>query len=288
MSKSSRTANRTLALLRGQMGAWLRSPRTPVLLLLLIIYAATMASTYGRNISQQFGQVYFGETVFFYLGRGFTNSLSVLSAVMLLLLSEVPRRTALQNYLLIRSSRTRWLWSLILFCAVSLLMMLMLLLIVHMAFTLPHLSMGSGWSDPQRIEAADDPYLVRLIPEVVTSSGLTPFIASLLALDVLFLYWMMFLMLILLCSLLGAPNLGVMIYFTLFFLHVTVMWEFVPWLFVPAKISTMLTIMNTTQQGDALPAVYRALATMGGIVITLIGAMFFVIQKTELRFSGRN
>ena len=37
MSKSSRTANRTLALLRGQMGAWLRSPRTPVLLLLLIL-----------------------------------------------------------------------------------------------------------------------------------------------------------------------------------------------------------------------------------------------------------
>jgi hypothetical protein len=277
-----------MALLRAQMGAWLRSPRTPVLLVLLIIYAVTLASSYGRSISQQFGKVYFGETVFYYLGTGFSSSLTVLSAVMLLMLSEVPRRTALQNFLLIRSSRRRWLVSLILFCAAALLMMLLLLLIVNIAFTLPHLSPGTGWSDPIRIQEANDPYLARLIPEFITSSGLTPFTASLLAAAVLFMYWMMFLMLILLCSLLGAPNLGLMIYFTLFFLHVTVMWEFVPWLFLPATISNMLTIMKAAQYGDELPAVYRSIAAMGGAVLCLIGIMFPIVQRVELRFHGRN
>ena len=279
--------NRTLALLRGQLGAWLRSPRTPVLLVLLLMYAATVAPTYGRLIADQFHTVYFGETVFYYLSMGFTRSPAMLSAAMLLLLSEVPRRTSLQNYLLIRSSRARWLWSLVLFCLVALILMLILLLAVDLAFTLPHLSPGTGWSDPARAALSDDPYLARLVPESVTLSGLTPLTGSLLALGVLIAYWMMFLMMILLCSLLGLPSLGLMVYFTLFFLHVTVMWEFVPWLYAPARVSTMLNIISGTTVRDGIPAVWRALAGMCGVTCGLMILMFRVVRRAELRFHGR-
>ncbi len=288
MDRMSKRANRMMALLRGQMGAWLRTPRTTVLIVLLLIYSSGIAADYGEFFASQVDRVYFGETVFFYLSRGFTTSLTMMSAVVMMLLSEVPRRTALQNHLLIRSSRVRWLWSLIFFCALALALMLLLLLAVYMAFTLPHLSPGTGWSDVERFARTNDPYLVRLIPEVVTDSGLSPLSASLLAFGVMFLYYMMYLMLILLCSLLGAPNLGLMIYLSLFFLHVTVMWESVPGLYLPVSTSNIMIIMNSVRRERALAAVWRALAGMGGVVALLIGAMFPIVRRTELRFNGRN
>lgn len=274
---------RTVTCLRAQMSAWLHSPRTVLMLIFILAVTFGMAKSFGESIAMRELTAHLGESVYQFLSMGF--SMSITSVMFMVMISEVPRQISFQKYLLIRVSRGRWLLSLILFCVVIVLVMILLLTAFSTLLVLPYTTPGNGWSDLARIAADPDAiYGPRLLPEYVEQ--FTPFSGSLLAGSVLFFYWLTLVLVVLLCALLGKPNLGLLLYFVLIKLATAVMGEYIPGFRAPEFYATILGIASL-HPGNETQGVLQSLGIYFLIDLLLIGLMFIVVKHTDLRFSGK-
>lgn len=145
-----RKVRSALALLQGHMADWLHSPRTVLSFLVILALTYMNARSYTFFLERNALYAHFGETIFYYLSNGFGN-ITIVSTLFLVMMSEIPRRTAYQNVMLMRCSRLQWLASQVLFCLIVTLLMMGLMLLLSMLMTLAHLTPGGGWSDLERI-----------------------------------------------------------------------------------------------------------------------------------------
>lgn len=276
-----------LMMLRGHMADWLHSPRTLISGLVVLALTYMNARNYVFLLESNELYSHFGEAVFYYLSSGFGN-ISLVSALFLVMMSEVPRRTAHQNMMLIRTNRIRWLLSQVLFCLMVTILMMGLMLTLSMTMTWPHLVYGGGWSDLERIAVNPDAeWMVQLAPKYVRS--ITPFAAASIAAAILFAFWFTMVLVILFFTLAGHPNLGLILYVSLLVLNVTVLWEQLPsWAQnMPVTFATMSSIANkfTDRELSSIPTV---LLSYLGADIILIFWMYLKTCRMDMFFTGKD
>lgn len=273
------------ALLRGQMSDWIHSPRTIIMTVIILLLTYLYANGYKGMLESSNLTSYAGEAFYVYLSSGFGN-ITLTSALFLIMVSEIPRRIAFQNDMLIRSSRGKWLRSQILFCFVVVVLMIVLMSIFSMALTTPSLSPGTGWSDLDRIAADPDvAFEMQLVPEYIRS--IQPWQASLYALAILFAFWFVMVQVILVFSLAGKPNFGLILYVFLLVLHVTIMWERIPGFRSPANYAT-LSAVASLYPDEELKKTPIVLAVYAIVSLGLTGLMHLQVRTMDMRFIGKD
>ncbi len=275
----------TWAMLRGQMSDWFYSPRTIIMGVVILALAYINAKSFEKVMLDYSLTAHFGETVYAYLSSAFGNLTSI-SAFFLIMVSEIPRRTPIQLNMLIRSNRMKWLRSQLLFCLVVVFLMMLLLTTFSALLTMPYLTVGSGWS--MRSTNPDLSWVPDFVPDYIRL--ITPFQANILACAVLFAFWFTMLLVILLFSLAGKPNGGLILYVSLLMLSVTLLWEQVPiWirLIVPTNYATLANIGIVFPQRE-LSIVPIALGVYAAIDLLLISGMVFIVKRMDLHFTRKD
>ncbi|MDD3212125.1 MAG: hypothetical protein PHY64_00500 [Eubacteriales bacterium] len=276
-----------LFILRGQMVDWFYSLRTWIAVLVILAITYMNARSFNYWLANSGLYAHPGESIFYFLSSGFGN-IAMTSAMFLVMMAEIPRPAAWQNPMLMRGSRTTWLFAQIMFCFVVTLLMILLMLLSTFFLTLPNITPGTGWSDAERIAAdANAANQVQLIYPYIRI--LSPFIANLYAVAVLFAFWVTMTLVILLCTLCGKPGLGVILYASLLSLSVTVMWEMLPsWLrWMPTNFATITSIASRFE-GNELTAVQYTLVAYVLLDALLVLAMLWRIKAMDLYFKERN
>jgi len=250
--------------------AWLHSPRTLVMGIMILCFAYMHARSYGHTLSMRGYAAHLGEMVFSYLYNGF--NIVMTSTFLLIMVSEIPKRIAFQNTMLIRITRKKWVISLILFCVVVVVLMLAFMTIFCTILSLPYITPGGGWSDLERLaENPDYQYEIPLIREYVRV--LSPLQACICAASVVFFFWLTMLLVILLFSLFGQPNLGLLVYMFILEFALTFRFEMVPNMRTPIHFATLVAIGNQFPGKElvSLPLVLSAYILIdAGIIATMM------------------
>lgn len=271
------------ACLYSHFSSWLYSPRTILMGIVLICFAYMNAKSYVHMLAQRSYEVHLGETVFYYLNTGF--SMVMTSTFLLIMMSEIPKRVAYQNYILLRVGKIKWLVSQILFCVVVSFLMLLCLTSICILLTLPHITAGHGWSDLVRLaENPDYEYEMQLVREYIRA--VQPWKACLYAGAIIFLFWVTMLLVILVFSILGHPNFGLLLYMFILQFALTFRFEVIPGMRTPIHYATMAAVANQFKgrEIESVPIVLSAYLFADAV---LVGVMYFYIRHTELIFSRK-
>lgn len=190
------------------ISAWMRSPRTAVMLAFIAAICFSGVDAVNRAMAQRGYQLAFGEKLFYHLYDG--CNIKMTSIMFLVMISELPRRMAFQNDMLIRTKKRTWLAGQLLYCAGTTLGMLVLVALCAALFSIGHYGPGSGWTETALVESSLLLDEQTVIPKLFRQN-LTPLTASGLALVPMLLFWFAITLVILLCSLMGAANLGLLL-----------------------------------------------------------------------------
>lgn len=265
------------------MSAWLHSPRTIVMGVIILLYTYMHAVSFEHTLSIYEHTVHAGEMVFWYLNSGFNVVMT--STFMLIMVSEIPKRIVFQNSMLVRVSRGRWIASLVIFCVFVVLLMLLLMTVFCAFLSLPYTTHGEGWSDLERLaENPDYQYEKQFAPVYIRV--LTPIQASICAALVLFFFWFTMMLVILTCSIIGFPNAGLLIYMFILQFALTFRFEIVPGMRTPIHYATLNNV--SLQFGDReLAALPMVIAVYLAIDAVLIFIMVIRVRYADLCFSGK-
>lgn len=252
--------------------SWLRSPRTLLMALFSFATSWRIVHAFSTGIVARNFTMHFDESMAWFAMTGF-SSMALTSLTFLVIISELPRKIPFQQYMLIRSSRRKWIFSQILYCFLCVVTMLLFLLLLMAIFVAPHTVGGSGWSDSIRIANGMEAELA-YVPEWIRSNFL-PWEAFLLSIVPIFFFLFTMSLAILLFSLLGFPALGPSIYAFILFSSIIFMFENIPGFQPPMTFSTLMKIGYNyedvfKQRLQTVFSVYGALTAIQIICISLI------------------
>lgn len=266
-----------------QMSAWIHSPRTVIMGLVLLCFSYMNARSYANMLEVRGFEAHFGETLFWYLNTGF--SMVMTSTFLLIMVSEIPKRIFYQNYMLIRVRRYKWLASQVVFCLIVSILMLVLITAFCMLLTVPYLVPGSGWSDLDRLaENPDYIYEMQLVNEYVRA--IVPWKASIYAGSIVFLFWFTMLLVILMFSIFGHPNTGLLVYMFILQFALTFRFEMIPGMRTPIHYATMQAVANQFI-GKELKSIPIVLFVYIAIDTFLVVIMMAHVRNEDLFFSGK-
>ncbi len=272
------------AMILGNFDSWIRSPRTILMLLFTVTASFLTVRSYGIGLRANGFTMTATESLAFLLLTGFGKQF-LASVTFLVMVSELPRRIPFQQYTLIRASRTRWISAQLLYCFLMVVFMIVFMTLVFALFLLPVSSPGSGWSDTQRIAQGLEPELA-YVPEWIRTN-FSPIQALMIAIVPIFLFWFTMVLIILFFSLLGAPIIGLVLYSTILFSSVIVLFEDLPGFFMPMQYSTLLKMVYGYE--DQFQA---RLLTVFGVYAALIGMLmagiFVAAKHAELPTYAQN
>lgn len=271
-----------LFMLRTHLHDWALSPRTLLSFFFILLLTWNYAQSYVTMLETNHFDAHFGEMIYMFLSLGFGNAL-VVSLLFLVMVSEVPRRSSYQGFMLVRSSYQVWLMSHVLFCAVITVLAILLLLALSMVIVFPYLTPGTGWSDLERL--ADNPEAaeqLQLVPSFIRE--LSTLQASIIAFLIFFAFLFTMVLVILLCTLLGHPNIGVMLYAVILLLRIIISWEMLTefHLFMPADYATLMRVASQFA-GSELTAFPKVLIGYAIIDFVLIFILMRYTAASDLR-----
>ena len=270
------------AMTAANLDAWLRSPRTLLMVLFVVAICYLQGQGVARTLADTGRSLHFGETLFYELNFG--AGVNMTSILFLMMVSEIPRRIGFQNAMLIRATRMKWLASQLLYCLLAALFMLLFVTFWIVVFTLPAVTPGSGWSDAQRALASGIEPHDALISPIIRAS-FSPFAACLIAMTPLLLFWFTMVCVILLFSLFGASIAGVLLYVFLLVANVTVLFEVFPGMSMPVHYATLRGIFAVFNY-EELYGFRRTVMGYGVLIAALIGIMALRVKSTELVFTA--
>ncbi len=186
------------------------SKRTWVMLLSIALIAFKETHKNLTALVFEGQKIYLSESVFVMASFGFNILLSTM--VFLVMLSEIPRKIAFQNYILMRTSKGKWLLSHIVYCLLLVVLYMSILIICTFLFSIQHTSVGSGFSPILKGET------MKNFIGIADISKYTLFSATCKALLPVFLFWFTLSLSLLLCCLTNHFQLGMVVFSVLFFL----------------------------------------------------------------------
>ena len=127
-------------------------------------------------------------------------------------------------------------------------------------------------------------YIPEYVPEYIRM--ITPFQANMLAISVIFAFWFTMVLVILMFSLAGKPNAGLILYVTVLMMAVTLMWEYLPlWIRIvfPTNYATLSNIglAFPDRELSSLPTVLLSYVAADAL---LIGGMIIIVKNMDLHF----
>lgn len=154
--KKERFGQGILSMALANFDSWVHSPRTVLMLLFIIAICYLQMCGYKMTLNETGYTMHMGETLFYEFNFG--CNMPMTTALFLIMVSELPRKIAYQQYSLIRSSRWKWMVAQILYCFMMVAAMVALILICIAIQALQVVTPGRGWSDIIRIaEKAIEP-----------------------------------------------------------------------------------------------------------------------------------
>ena len=154
--KKERFGQGILSMALANFDSWVHSPRTVLMLLFIIAICYLQMCGYKMTLNETGYTMHMGETLFYEFNFG--CNMPMTTALFLIMVSELPRKIAYQQYSLIRSSRWKWMVAQILYCFMMVAAMVALILICIAIQALQVVTPGTGWSDIIRIaEKAIEP-----------------------------------------------------------------------------------------------------------------------------------
>lgn len=272
-----------IAIACANFDSWIRSPRTVIMLLFVVSICYLQMCGYEMTLMETGYAVHLPETLFYEFNFG--CNMPMTSILFLIMVSEIPQRSVYQQYTLIRSSRGKWLAAQLLYCLMMVLSMMLLILICIMIMALPLVSQGTGWSDTVRIASGQIQPNEALISEFIRHN-FTPVQALLLANVPIFCFWFSMVLVILLCSLCGAPVAGVMAYAVLLVANVTILFEVFPFQMVlPMHYATLRSIVAGAD-GEELSTLVKVITVYMAVTTSLVLAMIAKVRHAELHFNS--
>lgn len=271
------------ASLYGHFNLWAHSLRTILMAIFILLMNYMLTRSYENSVTMNQWAVHMGETLFSYLNSGF--NLIMTSVALLVMMSELPKRVSYQNYTLMRLTRRKWLASQVIFCIGMVFVFIVLMVMISSLFSFTFVAPGGGWSDLERL--AQDPdyaHQIQYIADYIRA--LTPLVACILAAVILFLFWLTMAFLILLFSLYGILNFGVVFCVSLLLLHITVLFESLPGIKLPSQFATLGAIASQVQEHKFR---FVALVIAGYLVgdALLIKLMDVRIQHMDIQFAEK-
>ena len=267
---------------KGNFDSWMHSPRTMIMLLFVVALCYMVCGSHARMLRTMGFEAHWDETLFYVLFNG--CNITMTSILFLVTVSELPRRMGYQYNMLIRCTRGQWLGSQILYCLWMTLCMLVLVILCTSVFILPGVAAGSGWTDDLRITQGFITADEALVPAFIRGS-FSPLGACLYALIPMFLFWLSMVFVVLLCSLLGAPIVGVLAYALMLVGNVVFMVEALGNLPMPVYYATLANI-TTGWVDQEFMKVNQALRGYAVVIIVLLAAMGLRIKRTDLEFNA--
>ncbi|MEF9878761.1 MAG: hypothetical protein RR505_10535 [Raoultibacter sp.] len=251
--------------------AWLHNPRTLLMALFLTATSWRIVRAFSIGIASQNFSMHFDESIAWFAMTGF-GSMALISLTFLVTISELPPKIAFQQFMLIRSSRSKWILAQILYCLICVIVILLLLLLLMAIWVMPYTVAGSGWSDSIRIANGMEAELA-YVPQWIRSNFL-PWQALLLSIVPIFSFLFTMSLTVLFFSLLGLPAIGPSLYAFVLFSSIIFMFENIPGFQPPMTFTTLMRIGYNyedvfTQRLQTVFSIYGAF-----VVIQIIGILF--------------
>ncbi len=265
-------ANSIAAMAFSNLDAWLRTPRTLMMVLTVFFVCFIETTKAFRSLTLGQNTLYLSESVFVLAYYGFNNLLS--SMIFLVMISEIPRKIPFQNCLVFRGGKLKWLAAQVLYCLCAVAVFLLLLVIFSFFFSLFRADGHSGWSPLVRGDVPEGyPFISR---EMVENHS--PFVATLLALLPYGAFLFTISVFLLASGLFNASKLGLLIVAGCIFLDYISVQNPLP--FLPVQYATLQNL----EMAEALPAVLLGYALFNAVLFL---AMAMKVRHTDLTFGGQ-
>ena len=151
--------------------------------------------------------------------------------------------------------------------------------------SLPYITPGSGWSEMERLaENPDYQYEIPLIREYIRV--LSPFQACVCAATIVFFFWFTMLLVILLFSLFGQPNVGLLVYMFILEFALTFRFEMVPNMRTPIHFATLAAVCNQFP-GKEIASLPLVLGIYVLIDVGMIAIMMLRVRHMDFCFSEK-
>lgn len=274
-----------LSMALANFDSWLRSPRTILMLLFIAAICYLQMCGYEMKLTETGYTMHLGETLFYEFKFG--CNMPMTTVLFLIMVSELPRRIAYQQYSLIRSSRCRWMAAQLLYCLMMVVAMIALIALFIALMALPLVTHGNGWSDAARIASGEiEPYEA-LISEFILNNY-TPFTATLLAMIPVFCFWLTMVFVILMFGVWGSPVFGVLMYAFLMVANVTILFEAFPFqLILPIQYATLDNIISS-YDGKEIQQFLKVMGVYAALIVSLVAVMMISVKRVELNFHAES
>lgn len=248
--------------------SWMYSTRTISLVCFVAAFCGVNVHNHLQSMNALGYKPSFGESLFILISNGF--SITTMSTLFLLMVNEIPIRVGFQYKLLIRSSRTQWVLSQILYCFWMVLSMLLLTVVCASLFLLPSTAFEES---AQRST---------IIPTYIQEQ-FSPFSACLFAILPMFFFWLTMVFIILFFSLCRLPQVGQMVYMVMLVSNVMIMVEPIGTALMPIYYSTLQNITDNAV-GLEIETMLKVLRFYLLLNTVLIICMVLRVQRTDLSF----
>ncbi len=267
----------------GHLSLWMCSIRTILMALFILLMTYMLVRSMENSVSNNQFDVHLGEVLFSYANEGFNMIMT--SVAFLVMMSELPKRVPYQNYAAMRLSRGKWLASLIIFCIGIVFIFIVLMFVASAFFSFFFTTPGNGWSDLERLVMSKDyVHQIQFVSEYIRV--LSPATACILAAFILYLFWLTMALLILLFSLCGAPNFGVMLCISLLLLNITILFESLPGIKLPSHFATLGAIASQVEK-NKLEYVAKVVCGYFFLDAILLILMKVRVRNMDIRFIGK-
>jgi len=269
-----------IAMVSGNLEAWLRSPRTILLLVFIVAFCFLEVDLMLNYVLNWEGvTLHWVEAPYKMLEYGVEIYMS--SGLLFVMVSEIPRKHTYQNNMLIRSNRRQWLTAQIIYCILMAVTVLLLLVISILVFSFASTKHITGWSDSARMMDGTVLGKYGVVPQYVREH-FTPGTAIMYAAMPIFCFWFSMAMVILLSSLLGSSFIGLLI--CAFALLAPYVLDYINVPF-PTQFATVKGL-NPDWNGPEL--YWKAICSYAALNGMMILAMYCRVMKIDLVFCREN
>lgn len=266
--------------------AWIHTPRVIVMGLCLVVYSFLQAEASANEMKVNGVMIALTvpEMLFFKLNQGFFIMASLLFLVMI---SEIPRRIAFQEKMLLHSSRTKWILSQILYCVWMVAVTIIALSCFYILFAALFGARGltGEFSETALINAGQYTEYESLIPQYIRSS-MSAWSACLLAIIPMFLFWFSMALVILLLGLMGYQFLGPVLCGIVLFFNISTLLEAFPGVIrTPVSFSTLSSITRAYPHEEFVK-LREAVAGYAIFISLFMIGLVITAKRTDLRFGS--
>lgn len=263
-----------IPIIKGNIYSFIFSQRTICMFIFSFASTFVIVKKFVNILSIENYSINFLEALSLFAGSGF-NGISMTSLIFLIMIAETPRQISFQQYSLIRVNRSFWCFAQVVYCCFTVVIMMIIIIGQSCIFLQPYTNFNSNWSDALRIDSGMDPALA-LVPQWIRVK-FSPFQIFFLSLLPIFFFWFTMVLIVLMFSILGAPNIGIALYAFILFSDLIFPFELFPKIQSPIIFSNFFRISHNHEN----EVMTRLNIVLGGYVCIIILLVLTIMKKTR-------